>query len=183
MWRWSTLRLFMESSDEPGCFLISLTDLPPGALRQQKSKKTVNTCWICGWRFGLLLGVAFARRQRSFSRQLCQNALGDLHVSVRHFCISLYLLYHLTIFLQSTVLLTLGLPVELVAVGLADALFVGHTQTHGGIKGPDGWLSCAWLGHHGQTAHSCGVRSKECFSSIKSSGAPKFLPRRAKDET
>lgn len=75
------------------------------------------------------------------------------------FCISLHLLYHLTIFHHPAVLLTLGLAVELVGVGLAEALFVGHTQTDGGVKGPDGWLACAGLGRHGQTAHSWGDRT------------------------
>uniref|UniRef100_A0A3Q3ED29 BPTI/Kunitz inhibitor domain-containing protein n=1 Tax=Labrus bergylta TaxID=56723 RepID=A0A3Q3ED29_9LABR len=54
------------------------------------------------------------------------------------------------------VLLALGLTVELVGVGLTEALLVRNTQTHRGVKGPDWWLACAGLGRHGQTAHSWG---------------------------
>lgn len=53
---------------------------------------------------------------------------------------------YLTIFLHATVLLTLSLAVELVAIALAKAGFVGHTQTSSGVEGPDGWLACAGLG-------------------------------------
>lgn len=72
-------------------------------------------------------------------------------------CIYLYIciLCHLTILHHATVLVTLRFAVELVSICLAEAGFVGHTQSGGGIKGPDSWLSCAGLRCHGQTAHSC----------------------------
>lgn len=63
-------------------------------------------------------------------------------MSAELFSFSLYL----TIFLHATVLLTLSLAVELVAIALAKASFVGHTQTSVEVKGPDGWLACAGLG-------------------------------------
>lgn len=69
--------------------------------------------------------------------------------------VSKCLLRPLTIFLHSTVLLALALAVELVAVGLAEALFIGHTQAGRGVKGPDGRLPRAGLGHHRQTTHGC----------------------------
>lgn len=70
-------------------------------------------------------------------------------VSAGLFSFSLYL----TIFHHAAVLLTLSLAVELVAIALAKARLVGHTQTGGGVEGPDEWLACAGLGRHGQTAH------------------------------
>lgn len=74
------------------------------------------------------------------------------------------LLYHLTINQShSAVLVTLRLAVELVGVALAEAHFVGHAQADGGVKGPDGGLACAGLGHHGQTAHSWGDRTEDIF--------------------
>merc|ERR1719268_789433 len=68
------------------------------------------------------------------------------------------------IFDHSAVLLTLGLAVELVGIGLAEVLFVGHTQTDGGVKGPDVRLPCAGLGRHGQTAHSLSATSLQTLS-------------------
>lgn len=65
----------------------------------------------------------------------------------------------LTIFDHAAVLITLGLGVELVAVGLAEALFVGHTQAGDRVKGPEWRLACAGFGQHGQTAHSCGEKT------------------------
>lgn len=91
-------------------------------------------------------------------KQLCSPFSS---VSIVHFCISLYLLYRLTIFHHPTVLLTLGLAVELVAVGLAEARFVGQTQTDEGVKSPDRWMACAGLGCHGQTTHSWGDSTEE----------------------
>lgn len=94
--------------------------------------------------------------------QLVFRGLGHLDVSLFPFAfclcfcsafLSFYLIQHLT-FNHPTVLLTLSLAVELVAVGLAEVLFVAHTQPDGGVKGPDGWLTCAVYGYHGQTAHS-----------------------------
>lgn len=79
------------------------------------------------------------------------------------FCISLHLFYHLTLFHHAAVLLTLGLAVELVGVVLAEAHFVGHTQAKDRVKGPVGWLASAGLGWQGQTANSCGGRTKECL--------------------
>lgn len=59
----------------------------------------------------------------------------------------------LTVLDDATVLLTLGLAVELVSVGLTKAGFVLNTQTGREVKGPDGWLTSAGLRYHGQTTH------------------------------
>lgn len=74
-----------------------------------------------------------------------------------------YYIQYLTIFNHSAVLLTLCLSVELVGVGLAETLFVGHTQTDGRVKGPYGWLTSAGLGCHGQTAHGWGDRAEQGY--------------------
>lgn len=59
-------------------------------------------------------------------------------------------IFFLTIhFWLATVLLTLSLGVELVGVSLAEVLFVGHTQTIGGVEGPDEQLARAGLTRHG----------------------------------
>ena len=68
------------------------------------------------------------------------------------------------IFHHPAVLLTLCLAVEHVGVGLAEVVFVGHTQTHAGVKGPDGWLACAGSGRQGQTAHSFCATSLQTLS-------------------
>lgn len=48
--------------------------------------------------------------------------------------------------------MALGLGVELVGVGLAEVLLVGHAQTQGGVEDPVERLAGAGLGRHGQTA-------------------------------
>lgn len=47
---------------------------------------------------------------------------------------------HLTRSRRAAVLVALGLAVELVGVGLAEAVLVGHAQPDGGVEGPDGRL-------------------------------------------
>ncbi len=88
------------------------------------------------------------------------------YVFVLNFITSLSLLCHLTVFHHPAVLLTLSLAVEFVGIGLAEAPFVGHAQTSCGVKGPDGWLACAGLGCHGQTAHSWEDKTEKWLSSF-----------------
>lgn len=58
------------------------------------------------------------------------------------------------IFPHAAELMALGLAVELVGVGLAEVLLVGHAQAQGGVEDPVGGLAGAGLGRHGQTARS-----------------------------
>lgn len=58
------------------------------------------------------------------------------------------------IFPHAAELMALGIAVELVGVGLAEVLLVGHAQTQGGVEDPVGGLAGAGLGRHGQTARS-----------------------------
>lgn len=58
------------------------------------------------------------------------------------------------VFPHAAELMALGLAVELVGVGLAEVLLVGHAQAQGGVEDPVGGLAGAGLGRHGQTARS-----------------------------
>lgn len=55
----------------------------------------------------------------------------------------------------AAVLFALGLAVELVAVGLAEALFVRHAFAKGGREGPDEGLARARHRGQGETTHRC----------------------------
>lgn len=66
----------------------------------------------------------------------------------------------LTSFYHPAVFLTLCLGVELVPISLAVALFGGHAQTRGGIKGPNRWRPHAGFDVNGEAAHSWNHKSK-----------------------